>query len=409
VKLEMHRNVEMFGAVRINDVQRIFEIGPGNAEEDVVEGEIITPSAHRISDILGRMAIIVPIKGENLKLLEGILASIPTRCLVLVLSNSDRKPIDRYKMEAEAVANFCRASKHSCITIHQKDAKIAAALKDAGYSTLLDGYGRVRNGKGEAMVLGIIFAKLFKRQYVGFIDADNFVPSTAYEYIQSFAAGFSMAKTPYSMVRISWRYKPKISAGGLYFRRRGRVSEITNRILNLVISDFTGFGSEIIKTGNAGEHAISLPLAEILQFASRFAIEPYELVNMLEIFGRGEAPEFKKSVKEGVEVLQIESRSPHFHDNKGEEHLNEMLLEGLASVYHSNICSDRVKQEIVSELLSRKAISSADDVGKPRVMDPLSKIDFEAFHSRMRLKTDTIQTFNLNNEVLNLPDMGAQG
>ncbi len=408
MKLDMPRYVEIFGAVRINDVQRIYEMGPGCVEEEVIEGSIVTPSFRSLSKIERKMAIIVPIKGESLKLLEGILASIPTECLIILLSNSDRKPIDRYKMEVDAVENFCNASKHKAITIHQKDTKMASALKEAGYYTLLDGRGRVRNGKGEAMVLGVIFAKLFKKQYVGFIDADNYVPSTAYEYIQSFAAGFSIAKTPYCMVRVSWGYKPKISNDGLYFRKRGRVSEITNRILNMVISDFTGFGSEIIKTGNSGEHAISLELAEILHFASGFAIEPYELVNLLEMFGRGGETEHTKPVKVGVEVLQIESRSPHFHDNKGEEHLDKMLLEGLASIYHSRISSIKVKQGILEELSSRKIVSSGKGIPEPKVMEPIVKMDFEKFRSQIRLETGTVRVFNIKTELFNLTDIEMQ-
>ena len=396
VKLETPRNVEIFDAVKINDVQRIYEMGPGSSDKEVVEESTVTPNYHRLIEIEKKMAIIVPIKGENLNLLEGILASIPRDCLAIILSNSDRKRIDQYKMEIDTIENFCHISKHKTIAIHQKDTNLASTLKESNYPTILNSSGLIRNGKGEAMVVGMMIAKIFEKEYVGFIDADNFVPSTAYEYIQSFAAGFSTAKTPYSMVRVSWRFKPKISNGGLYFRRRGRVSEITNRILNLVISDFTGFGSQIIKTGNAGEHAISLKLAELLQFASGFAIEPYEIVNLLEKFGKNSESEDLKAIKHGVEVLQIESRSPHFHDAKGESHLNKMLLEGLASIFHSNICSDKVKLEIINDLKKKKIISSRKTVTKPKIMEPINKMDFEKFRNKIFTNKNTLRTFNID-------------
>jgi mannosyl-3-phosphoglycerate synthase len=302
-------------------------------------------------------------------------------------------------MEIDTIENFCHISKHKTIAIHQKDANLASTLKESNYPTILNISGRIRNGKGEAMVVGMMIAKIFEKEYVGFIDADNFVPSTAYEYIQSFAAGFSIAKTPYSMVRVSWRFKPKISNGGLYFRRRGRVSEITNRILNSVISDFTGFGSQIIKTGNAGEHAISLKLAELLQFASGFAIEPYEIVNLLEKFGKNSESEDLKAIKHGVEVLQIESRSPHFHDAKGESHLNKMLLEGLASIFHSNICSDKVKLEIINDLKKKKIISSRKTITKPKIMEPINKMDFEKFRNKIFTNKNTLHTFNIDTKT----------
>jgi mannosyl-3-phosphoglycerate synthase len=405
VKLEIPRSVEIYGAVRINEVQRIYEISPGCYEEEVIEGSIVTPSHHRISDIENKMAIIVPIMGENLKLLEGILTSIPTESLVIVVSNSELKPIDLYRMEVETVQNFCNASSHRSIMVHQKDAKIASALKAAGYTSILDNKGLIRNGKGEAMVLGLILAKLFNKQYVGFIDADNYVPSTAYEYIQCFATGFSIAKTPYSMVRVSWGYKPKISEDGLYFKKRGRVSEITNNVMNRLIADLTGFRSEIIKTGNAGEHALSLRLAELLSFASGFAIEPYEIINILEMFGLGGELSSKKPVKEGVEILQIDSRSPHFHDNKGGEHLERMLVEGLASIFHSKLCKDNVKNEILEEFRSRQILSSGDEIPKPKIMDPIITMDFEKFQGLVKLGKGTINAFNINTEIFNLQDI----
>ncbi len=400
MKLETPRNVEIFDAVKINDIQRIYEIGPGSSDKEVIEGSIITPNYRRLIEIERKMAIIVPIKGESLNLLEGILASIPLECLVIILSNSDRRRIDQYKMEVDTIENFCHISKHNAIAIHQKDRDLALTLKEAEYSTILSSGGLVRNGKGEAMVIGMMIAKIFKKEYVGFIDADNFVPSTAYEYIQSFAAGFSITKTPYSMVRVSWRFKPKISNGGLYFRRRGRVSEITNRILNLIISDFTGFGSQIIKTGNAGEHAISLKLAELLQFASGFAIEPYEIVNLLEKFGKSSESEGLKAINDRVEVLQIESRSPHFHDAKGESHLNKMLLEGLSSIFHSNICSNKVKQEIINDLKSKKIISSRKKIPKPNIMEPIAIMNFEKFRSEILMNKNTLHFFNINPNLL---------
>ena len=62
------------------------------------------------------------------------------------------------------------------------------------------------------------------------------------------------------MVRISWHSKPKLRDGRLFFSRRGRSSEITNEWLNRFLAEYSGFGTEVIATGNAGEHAMSLDL-----------------------------------------------------------------------------------------------------------------------------------------------------
>ncbi|WP_410965849.1 mannosyl-3-phosphoglycerate synthase, partial [Salmonella sp. SAL4438] len=85
----------------------------------------------------------------------------------------------------------------------------------------------VRNGKAEGMITGMLLAKMAGKDYVGFIDADNYVPGAVNEYVKIFASGLAMSNSPYTMVRISWIYKPKVSESGLYFSKWGRVSEIT--------------------------------------------------------------------------------------------------------------------------------------------------------------------------------------
>jgi mannosyl-3-phosphoglycerate synthase len=43
-----------------------------------------------ISSHLRNLAVVVLIKGEKLKLLEGVLSGIPNECLVIIVSNSPR-------------------------------------------------------------------------------------------------------------------------------------------------------------------------------------------------------------------------------------------------------------------------------------------------------------------------------
>jgi mannosyl-3-phosphoglycerate synthase len=86
------------------------------------------------------------------------------------------------------------------------------------------------------MIIGMLLAKSLGKDFIGFVDADNYVPGSVREYVIDYAAGFCMSKTPYSMVRLHWRYKPKVVEDRLYFKKWGRVSEATNRYLNLLIS-----------------------------------------------------------------------------------------------------------------------------------------------------------------------------
>ena len=131
------------------------------------------------------------------------------------------------------------------------------------------------------------------------------------------------------MVRISWHSKPKLRDGRLFFSRRGRSSEITNEWLNRFLAEYSGFGTEVIATGNAGEHAMTLDLGLKLRLAGGFAVEPYEYLDLFEQFGgvlESTSPEVMAS---SVPVLQIETRNPHFHDNKGEEHVQGMRMQAL--------------------------------------------------------------------------------
>jgi len=188
------------------------------------------------------------------------------------------------------------------------------------------------------------------KEYVGFIDADNYIPGAVHEYVKIFASGILMSSSPYSMVRVSWIYKPKVSQGGLYFAKWGRISEFTNKYLNAIISHYIGFETEIIKTGNAGEHAMSMKLAELLIYSSGYSLESYEIINTIEQFGGILPSQYPEIIDKHVDILQIETRNPHFHEEKGEEHLKEMLRDSLLSILGSKLCTPVIKQQIMKEL-----------------------------------------------------------
>ena len=178
----------------------------------------------------------------------------------------------------------------------------------------------------------MLLAKSAQKEFVGFVDADNYVPGSVHEYVKIYGAAFHLARSPYAMVRISWAYKPKILEGSLYFNKLGRVSSMSNKYVNMLISSFSGFGTEVVKTANAGEHAMTMKLAEILDYRSRFAIEPGELVNVLEQFGGVIKPRLREPMEQGVEIFQIETRNPHFHEERGEDHVKEMLLDSTSAI-----------------------------------------------------------------------------
>src|SRR5919199_3430747 len=262
MKLDLPRYTERFGATSIHGVQRVYELDSGFDDGRPTSESIVNIGNNQIGDIERRMAIVIPTKGERLRLLEGVLSGIPHDCLTIIVSNSLRQPVDRYKLEKEALQQFNRFVGRNAFILHQRDPALSEVLKEVGYTSILGPDGMVRSGKAEGMVIGMLLAKMAGKEYVGFIDADNYVPGAVNEYVKIFASGIAISQTPYTMTRVSWIYKPKISESGLYFSKWGRVSELTNQHLNSLVSYYTGFESEVMRTGNSGEHCMSLKLRE---------------------------------------------------------------------------------------------------------------------------------------------------
>ena len=385
MRIESLRYTERFGSVRINDLQKVLELDSGKKSETPRKEEIAVHKIEEdvIEDIEGRMAIVIPIKDEKLKLFEGVISGIPHDCLIIVVSNSQRRRVDRFRMERDTLEQFCRFTQRRALVVHQKDPQLAQALAEAGYTDMLDEKGVTRDGKSEGMVIGILLAMLHKKEYVAFIDSDNYIPGAVWEYVKIYAAGFSLARSPYAMVRVLWHYKPKISPE-MYFRKWGRVSEICNKYMNTLISSKTGFETEIIKTTNAGEHAMTMKLAEILPYASGFAVEPQELTSIFEGFGGIIPTVHQVAARQGIEIFQIETRNPHLHEERGRMHLRQMLVPGLSVIYHSALCDAKLRQEIIKGLIDLGTLQPDEEIPRPHILSPPKKVDAQSFASFMK-------------------------
>ncbi|ROW03037.1 hypothetical protein VMCG_05691 [Cytospora schulzeri] len=154
-------------------------------------------------------------------------------------------------------------------------------------------------------------------KYIGFVDADNFVPGSVQEYCKAFSSGLHLATAEDAMVRISWGSKPKVKDGNIEFKKSGRSSEIVNRWFNRLLQEMRGgdyctFTDDLllseggggvrgeaeaeaeaeavnhICTGNAGEHAMTISLALKLRLASGYAIEPFHFLDIFERFAGGD-------------------------------------------------------------------------------------------------------------------------
>ncbi|MBA3978309.1 MAG: mannosyl-3-phosphoglycerate synthase, partial [Nitrosopumilus sp.] len=355
------KNTERIGAVSIHELQKIYEIDSGKLPGANGQQSIKGFGYDELSSIMRELAIVIPVKNEKLGLLEGALSGIPNECLVIIVSNSERTPFDRFSMEVEMIKQFSRFADKKIMVINQKDKGLGPIFSKLNYTSILDSKGRVRNGKAEGMIIGMLLAKMQLKKYVGFIDGDNYFPGAVNEYVKIFAAGFGMASTPYCNVRISWKSKPKIVNNQLQFPRWGRISEYSNKYLNDLISNITGSKSEIVTTGNAGEHALSMALAENLNYSTGYSVEPYELIDILEKFGGLLPSDLAGIIKKGVEIFQIETRNPHLHEEKGKDHLTGMLQDSLLAINNSKICNMELTRVIKDHLLMLQVKSKNKD------------------------------------------------
>lgn len=377
MRIELPKNVERFGSVRFGDLQKVFELdsGLGNGSLPSPTHAIQQIPYKELCRIYEEMAIVVPVKSERLKLIEGVLCGIPHPCLIIIVSNSPKEPVDRFNLERDVLRDFCTFTGKKALLVHQRDPVLSRAFQKANYPQILDSGGRVRNGKAEGMLVGTLMADLAGKKYLGFVDADNYFPGAVEEYIREYAAGFSIARSPYAMVRIAWHSKPKIVESKLFFRKWGRTSSRTNYVLNQLISHYTGFDTEIIKTGNAGEHALTMELANLIDYSAGYSIEPYHIVNLLEKFGAVSKSPVQEVMREQVEVYQIESRNPHLHEAGDQEHIREMSHQAMSVIYHSEICPEPLKKELRREAVTKGFIEKGEDLPVPHYFPALSTID----------------------------------
>ncbi len=363
--LEYPQRFENYGAVMIHDLARVLEIDSLGYRG---HRGVYSVSYDIIEDYGVQTSIVVPVKDEDFLTLEGVLSAIPHISRVILVSASSRKPVDRYSYEVDLARSIHSATRREIIIVHQFDPAWKEALAGTPLEDMIDPEtGTVRRGKGEGMLLGALIAAALGSKYVGFIDSDNYVPGSAHEYTWIYYAGFSLSKTPYVMVRIKWPFKGKLAAGDVYLRRRGRVSMITNSILNYALTVQRKVETDVVQTANSGEHAMSIDLAFKLKWAGGFAVEPFQLVHMLEDCYLGLEEGRCGATPEGIVVFQIESRNPHIHAERGDEHITRMIASSLGTIYYSRLGVDRVRERIRRVL---RDYGWEGEPPKPRVYDP---------------------------------------
>lgn len=373
--------IEHFGDISITSPVKTLSM----ASSVKTGGEGYRVSMDELIGIAEKTVIVVPVKDEDLFLFRNTLYAIPEWSPVIVVSAS---PHNIFEKEVEVAKLVNEQTGKHIILVHQRDPAWSTVLTNTRLSSMLDGNGLVRYGKGEGMLLSILFSKWLGAEYIGFVDSDNYIPGSIHEYAMIYYTGFSYLNHKYSMVRIVWSHKGKLTGAYEYgeetgisdafikyfislfgktisgdkrvvLRRKGRVSQIVEEVLNYALSVARGIGTDIVKTPNSGEHALSTELALNMEWAGGFSVETYELAFLLSECFIGSRDGSPCGFKEGVKILQVESLNPHIHSEKGDEHLAGMLAESLGAIYYSKLNNQLVSKRI------REALKMYADNAEP--------------------------------------------
>lgn len=339
---------EVFGAVRVYEISRVYSVFSVGSETK--PGSFDPLSFRDLEDVASSTVFVVPVRDEEPMLLEGVLRAIPSYSPIVVVSASSQYPLNVYRLELDVSRSVYKTTGKPIIVVHQRDPLLSRELSQH-VPEILDEQGLVRYGKGEGALIGTIIADALRARNVAFVDADNYVPSTVLEYALVYYTVLGRSEAKYRMVRVYWGYKAW-TAGELYFRRSGRASGVVNNVLNRVLSLRRRIETDIIKTANSGEHAMSMDMARVLVYGSEYSIETQEIVSLLELC-YVELEQRCPALPENVEVYQIESRSPHIHSEKGESHVARIVIESLASIYYSKLPDERGKaylEQVIREM-----------------------------------------------------------
>jgi mannosyl-3-phosphoglycerate synthase len=333
---------------------------------------------------LSRTAFVISHKDEKVKTLHEVLWYLPLNSPIIIVTNCQESEKENLKHELKM-----ELTHHQKIyLVHQKDETIARLFEAYGVCQILGKDGNVIDGKGEGMYIGALCAyQLGYPRWIIFYDADNFVPSALLEYTLAMSRLFM--SSPYSAlapehypsngvmlntanflnaehdtsngvmlnaanyldserdttngvmlnaakhldvdlhnVRICWSSKPELKNGHLDTRIMGRCTRVVSPLFNELLEGWFGMRNNEISSSNAGEQGMTVKTALSLRFSSGYSIESFQLLDLL----------FHAYKRNGsarsITLQQYLSKSPHFHDKKGDDHIKKMIEYSLGSFFH---------------------------------------------------------------------------
>jgi mannosyl-3-phosphoglycerate synthase len=300
-----------------------------------------------LHDCLSRTVFVISHKNESIETLLEVLWYLPVNSPIIIVTNCQQSERGDLTVELRMQLTHHKRT----YRIHQKDETIARLFETDGVSHILSTDGKVIEGKGEGMSIGTLCAyQLGYPRWILFDDAVNFVPSALLEYTLTMSrlfmsvplAGHSRAwdtlivrrragsQTAPDLhnVRICWSSKPELSSGKWNARIMGRCTRVVSPLFNDLLEGWFGIHDHPIRSSNAREQGMTVKTALSLRFSSGFSVETFQLLDLL--FHTKE----RQGSAEGIILQQYFSKSPHFHEKKGDGHIKQMIEQSLGSFFH---------------------------------------------------------------------------
>ena len=320
-----------------------------------------TSDLQNLHFFLSHTAFVISHKSEKVKTLREVLWYLPLNSPIIIVTNCQESEKENFTNELKL-----ELSHHQKIyLVHQKEEMIARLFETYGVYQILGKDGKVKDGKGEGMYIGTLCAyQLGYPRWIIFYDADNFLPSALLEYTLAMSKLFMSAPrsvfasehdiTNHGMlryaqhldadlhnVRICWSSKPELKNVRQDTRILGRCTRVVSPLFNELLEGWFGKINCEISSSNAGEQGMTVETALSLRFSSGFSVETLQLIDLLfQAYKR-------KGGAEGVLLQQYLSKSPHFHEKKGDKHIKKMIEESLGSFFHfEESLPDNVKRKL---------------------------------------------------------------
>ena len=99
-------------------------------------------------------------------------------------------------------------------------------------------------------------------------------------------------------------------------------------------------------------------------------------------------------VASSVPILQIETRNPHFHDNKGEDHVRGMRQQALNVIYHSPVTLPAVRAAITDFMIEQGVLEPGQAPPRERIYPPVGSLALDLLYDALTAEATSFRQFD---------------